>query len=105
MQPHPSTVGCDKEAHAVSKSLVTRLFAGSLLAMFGGFIVMCVGGYLGFVNGAYVMNGPDVVGVEPSGFSLAVIIVATIGILAMIFGALGQFVAWIGALLNTAQLQ
>ncbi len=33
------------------------------------------------------------------------IIVATIGVLVMAGGGIGQFIAWIGAVLNTARLQ
>lgn len=89
----------------MSKTTVTRLFFGSLLAIVGGFILMLVAGVLGRVNGAYVMNGPDVVGVESSGLGLTMVVIAVIAVVAMAAGALGQFVAWIGAMLNTAQLQ
>jgi hypothetical protein len=89
----------------MSKPIVTRLFVGSVLAIVGGFVLTCVAGLLGFVNGAYVMNGPDVVGVQSSGFGIAMAVLGAVGIIAMAGGALGQFVAWIGAMLNTAQLQ
>src|SRR5579872_3509724 len=89
----------------MSKIVVTRLFVGSLLAIAGGFILMCVAGWLGYANGAYAMKGSDVVGIQSTGFAMTIVVVAGLGILAMAAGALGQFVAWIGAMLNTAQLQ
>ena len=46
-----------------------------------------------------------VVGVNESAFGWAMIVLAMVGTLAMIGGAIGQFVAWIGAVLNTARLE
>ena len=89
----------------MSKALITRLFLGSLLAIVGGFVLLLTAGIFGYLNGAFVMSGPDVVGIQSSGFARTLAVLATVGILAMAAGALGQFVAWIGAVLNTAQLE
>ncbi|HZQ49217.1 MAG TPA: hypothetical protein VFB69_02810 [Candidatus Dormibacteraeota bacterium] len=64
-----------------------------------------VAGLLAFANGSVVYNGPDVVGVNESAFGWAMIIVAVVGVLAMAGGAMGQFVSWIGAVLNTSRLE
>ncbi|SRR6266540_4861180 len=87
----------------MSKATITRLFVGSLLAVAGGFTLFFIAGLLAYTNGAFVMNGPDVVGIQPTG--LGWIVMGVIGILAMAGGAIGQFIAWIGAVLNTAQLE
>jgi hypothetical protein len=104
VQPHRAIVFDGKKAHGMSKDVVTRLFVGSLLAMAGGFILMGVAGYVGFASSAYVTEGADVVGLKSNDFAVPVVLVAILGIVAMGGGALGQFVAWIGAMLNTAQL-
>jgi hypothetical protein len=51
------------------------------------------------------MRGPDVVGIHPSAFTWSMAGLAIVGILAVIGGALAQFVAWIGAVLNTSRLE
>lgn len=88
----------------MSKSTVTRLFVGSALAVLAGLLLGLGAALVGFTNGAFVMDGPDVVGI---GSAPAVWTVAGLGILAalaVLGGLVGGLVAWIGALLNTAQL-
>jgi hypothetical protein len=89
----------------MSKSTVTRLFVGSLLAIAGGLMLGFIAVLRGYTNGAFVMNGPDVVGVQSTAMAWTVAALVVIGILAIIGGVIGQFVAWIGALLETAQLE
>jgi hypothetical protein len=89
----------------MSKSTVTRLFIGSLLAIAGGLVLGFIAVLLGYSNGVFVMNGPDVVGVQSTAMAWTVTVLVVIGILAMIGGVIGQFVAWIGAVLGTAQLE
>jgi hypothetical protein len=88
----------------MSKPTITRLFVGSLIAIFGGIMLAVIGGIAAFASGAFVMSGPDVVGITPTGYGWTMIAVAAIGGLTIVAGALGQFVAWIGAVLNTARL-
>jgi hypothetical protein len=87
----------------MSKSTVTRLFVGSLLATAGGLVLGFIAVLLGYTNGAFVMNGPDVVGVQSTGMAWTVAALVVIGMIAIIGGVIGQFVAWIGAVLETAQ--
>jgi hypothetical protein len=89
----------------MSKSSVTKLFVGSLIAVVGGLVVLLVGVWLALANSALVMSGPDVTGIESSPFAWSMVGLAIIGIIAMIGGAIGQFVAWIGAVINTAYLE
>lgn len=89
----------------MTKPTVTRFFVGSILAIAGGLVLTVVAGLLAFANGALIYNGPDVVGVNESAFGWAMIILAAIGALVMAAGAIGQFVAWIGAVLNTFRLE
>lgn len=88
----------------MTKPTVTRFFVGSILAIAGGLVLTVVAGLLAFANGALVYSGPDVVGVNETAFGWAMITLAAIGCLVMAAGAIGQFVAWIGAVLNTFRL-
>jgi hypothetical protein len=89
----------------MSKSTVTKLFVGSLIAIVGGLVLLITGGLLAFANGGFVVSGPDVTGVNWSAFTASMIGLAIVGIVATIGGAIGQFVAWIGAVLNTSRLE
>ena len=89
----------------MSKTTVTRLFVGSLIAIVGGLVLLFIAIILGAANRAFVMNGPDVVRVQSTGLGVGVIVLTPTAMLAIVGGGIGQFVAWIGAVLNTAQLQ
>ena len=77
---------------------------GSLFAIAGGLLLLAAGAFVAYVNGTFIMRGPDVVGIHPSAFTWSMAGLAVVGILAVVGGALGQFVAWIGAVLNTSRL-
>ena len=89
----------------MSKSTITRTFIGSLVAFGGGLVLLVVAGGIAYANGSFVMQGPDVVGVQSTPGGWALVLLAVVGLLAMIGGMIAQFVAWIGALINTSQLQ
>jgi hypothetical protein len=89
----------------VSKSTVTRTFLGSLVAFAGGLVLLGIAAGVAYANGAFVMQGPDVVGVQSIPGGWALVLLAVVGGVAMIGAVVGQFVAWIGALINTSQLQ
>ena len=89
----------------MTKSTVTKIFVGSLIAITGGVVLLAAGVWLAYANGTFIMRGPDVVGIHPSAFTWSMGGLAIVGILAVIGGALGQFVAWIGAVLNTSRLE
>jgi uncharacterized membrane protein len=89
----------------ITKRTVTGVFVGSLLAIFGGLVLMFAAIWAAYANGALIMNGPDVTGVQATFFGGTMIALTIIGCVAMIGGAIGQFLAWIGAVLNTARLE
>jgi hypothetical protein len=88
----------------MSKHSVVRLFWASVISVFAGIVLAFAAAWLAFASDAFVMNGPDVVGIKGNGWSLAMVITAGIALLAVVAGAVGGLVSWIGALLNTAQL-
>lgn len=51
------------------------------------------------------MNGPDIVGLRGGAFAWSLLGLSIVGGFAIIGGLIAGFVAWIGALLNTWQLE
>jgi hypothetical protein len=88
----------------MAKSLVVRLFWGSLIGLASGLLLMGVSGALATSNGIFIMNGPDVTGIRSGILSWTLLGLMGLALLVLLFSAVTQFVAWIGAVLNTAQL-
>jgi hypothetical protein len=89
----------------MTKPTITKIFVGSLIAIAGGFLLMVGAGLTAYLNGALIMDGPDVVGVQSSGLGLTMLGLAVVGCVVMAGGGIAQFVAWIGAVLNTSKLE
>jgi hypothetical protein len=88
----------------MSKSMVTKIFMGSLIAIVAGVFVVAVGFLIALSTGTLVMEGPDVTGFELSSTAPAAFGLALLGLLGIVAGGIGQFVAWIGAVVNTSRL-
>jgi hypothetical protein len=86
------------------KTTVTRLFLGGVLAVITGAILAIAAVWIAIANDVFVMNGPDIVGLNGSALAWTLLVVAVAGSLAVIAGLVAGFVSWIGALLNTSQL-
>jgi H+/Cl- antiporter ClcA len=82
--------------NVMTKSMVTKIFMGSLVVALGFLIALS--------TGTLVMEGPDVTGFELSSTAPAAFALALIGLLGIVAGAIGQFIAWIGAVVNTSRL-
>jgi hypothetical protein len=88
----------------MSKRTITRVFAGSLAALAAGLVLLFVAGALAYQNGTFIMDGPDVVGVRSTPFGWSMLALAGLAVLTMFAALVGQLVAWIGAVVTTAQL-
>lgn len=88
----------------MTKSTVTRVFVGSVVAVIAGIVAAFVAVWVGYANGAFVMDGQDVVGVQGSPGAWTMVGIALVAALAVVGGGIGALVSWIGALLNTAHL-
>jgi hypothetical protein len=88
----------------VNKATVTRLFLGSVIAIVAGAVLAFAAVWIAYANGNFVMDGPDVVGISSTPFTWVMIAIMAVSVLAVIGGAIGGLVSWIGALLNTAEL-
>ena len=81
------------------------MFVGSLIAIVAGIVFAAVGIGLAFASGAFIVSGPGMTGVDATQFTAAAIVTITVGVLGIVGGAIGQFVAWIGAVINTSRLE
>ena len=89
----------------MSKVTVTRVFLGSLVAVIAGAVLAFAAVWIAYANGAFVMSGPDVIGVQSTPYAWTIVGLGIVAALAMIAGFIGGLVSWIGALLNTSQLE
>ena len=88
----------------MTKSLIVKLFWGSLIGLVAGLVLVGVAGALAIGNDIFVMSGPDVTGVKSGVLTWTLLGLLVLAILISLLAAVAQFVAWIGAVLNTAQL-
>ncbi len=89
----------------MSKETVKRLFIGSLIAAAAGTIIAISAVWLAIVNDVFVMNGGDIVGIQGSALAWVLGGLGLAGALVFTGGLIGGLISWIGALLNTAQLE
>jgi hypothetical protein len=89
----------------VFKSTVTKLFFGSVIAVIAGAILATAAVWIAIANDVFVMSGSDIVGVRGSALAWSLLGLAVVGGLVIMGGLIGGLVSWIGALLNTAQLE
>jgi len=88
----------------MSKPLINRIFVGSLAAIIAGILLALVTVAAVLCTGTWTFSGSDVTAFEPASAVGWTFGFAIVGGLLFIAGWLGQFVAWIGALVNTARL-
>lgn len=86
------------------KSLIVKLFVGSLIGLIGAAVLFLVTISLAGSAEAFIMEGPDVVGVRPDGLAWLMLSLAGLGVLLMVLASIGLFIAWIGAVVSTAAL-
>jgi hypothetical protein len=88
----------------MTKSTITKFFIGGIVAVIAGLFVAVAAVWAAFAAGEFVMDGPDVTGVKFTAFGWSMVGLMIVGGFSMIGGAIAGLVAWIGALINTAQL-
>lgn len=88
----------------MSKATISRIFIGSMITIVAGVILAIAAVTVAFANGVFIMDGPDVVGVRGTGLAWAMVAIVVVSGLVVMGGFIGGLVSWIGALLNTAQL-
>ena len=89
----------------MSKRTIDRLFAGSLAALLVGVVLVLITVAAFLCTATWTTSGTQITHVVMNqGVTWTIWFAIVGGILAAI-GALGQFIAWIGALVNTARLE
>ncbi|MEO5982352.1 MAG: hypothetical protein ABIQ13_08570 [Pedococcus sp.] len=86
------------------KSTVVKLFVSSLVGMAASVVLFVVAGALALGTDVLVMDGPDVVGIKAGLFGWTILGLAGFAGLGMLAAVAVQFLAWVGAVVNTAQL-
>ena len=89
----------------MNKPTITSLFIGSIVAVVAAIVLGIFAVAWAFANGVFQLDGPDVVGMNWSTTTWWMIGLIIVSGLAVIGGAIGGLIAWIGALLNTARLE
>lgn len=87
------------------KATVTRLFLGSLIAFGAGAVIAVFAIALAMANDVFVMDGNDIAAIQGGALGWGLVALAILGGLAAAGGVIAGFVAWIGAVLNTWQLE
>jgi hypothetical protein len=88
----------------MTKPTVVKLFWGSLIGLVAGLVLIGITFALAISNDIFIMSGPDVTGIKSGVLSRTLLGLMGLGVLLLLFAAVTHFVAWIGAVLNTAQL-
>ena len=89
----------------MSKATISRIFIGSMITVVAGVILAIAAVSIAFANDVFIMDGPDVAGVRATGVAWAMLGLGVVSGLVVLGGFVGGLVSWIGALLNTAQLE
>ena len=89
----------------MSKTNVTRLFVAGVIAVIAGVLLELAAVWAALAGGVFTVGGPTVVTVNGGSFAWLMVALAFVGFLAMAGGAIAGLIAWIGALLNTFQLE
>ena len=86
----------------MGRSLLVKLFFGSLIGFAAGAVVLVVAGAVAIGNDVFVMNGPDVVAINSGPLTWTVVGLMALAALIMVLAAMAQVVAWVGAVVDTA---
>ncbi|MDN5766868.1 MAG: hypothetical protein L0H96_24220 [Humibacillus sp.] len=86
------------------KSTVVKIFLGSLIGAAASLVLLIVAGLLAIGSDAFVMDGPDVVGIKAGLFGWTMLALVAVAVLGMVAAVAAQLLAWVGAVLHTAQL-
>jgi hypothetical protein len=88
----------------MSRTTIARLFIGAGLALIAGATLAVAAIWIAIANDVFVMNGQDIIGLDVGASAWPLLGAGIVGGIAMIGGLIAGFVAWIGALFNTWQL-
>ena len=93
------------EMFRMSKKNVTRLFVGAIVAVVAGFILGIAALSAALASDAIDLGGSDYIDVNGGSGAWTALGLVIVGSLAALCGTIAAVVSWIGALLNTWQLE
>jgi len=88
----------------MSKTSVTRLFVGAIVAVVVGAIVAIATVVAALWNGVVAVGGPDVVTIDGEALAGSLVWLA-LAVAPIVGGFTAAVVSWVGALSNTARLE
>jgi hypothetical protein len=88
----------------MSKPIINRIFIGSLAAIVAGILLSLITVAAVLCTGTWTFSGSELTSFQLASGVAWTFGFAIVGGLLVLAGSIGQFVAWIGALVNTAQL-
>jgi hypothetical protein len=89
----------------MSKKLLVGIFVWSLLGLVASAALIIAAIAIAALSDSLIMRGDDVVGIERNPSVVAAVTMAAVGALVLIIASVGQFVAWVGAVVNTFALE
>ena len=89
---------------SMSRSVIVKWFYASLISLGGGLILLSGAAVLALTADILVMDGPDVVGVRSAAPAWILSGLLALAIAVLLGSGVAMFVAWIGAVVNTAGL-
>ena len=93
------------ETFRMSKKNVTRLFVGAIVAVGAGLVLGFAALWAALASDAIDVGGSDVIDVNGGSGAWIALALVVVGSLAILGGTIAAVVSWIGALLNTWQLE
>lgn len=89
---------------AVSERTIRQFFIGSVVALAASVVLLVVAAWVAIAGGTFVVEGTEVVDVRSGASSWVALSIGSVGGLVLVAAAVGQWVAWIGAVVRTAAL-
>ena len=93
------------ETFRMSKKNVTRLFVGAIVAVSAGLVLGFAALWAALASDAIDLGGGDYIDVNGGSGAWTALTLLVVGSLAILGGTIAAVVSWIGALLNTWQLE
>ena len=93
------------EMFRMSKKNVTRLFVGAIVAVGAGLVLGFAALWAALASDAIDLGGSDYIDVNGGSGAWTALGLVIVGSLAILGGTIAAVVSWIGALLNTWQLE
>lgn len=93
------------EMFQVSKKNITRLFVGAIVAVVAGVVLGIAALWAALASDAIDLGGGDYIDVNGGSGAWTALALVIVGSMVMLGGTIAAVVSWIGALLNTWQLE